>query len=351
MQLSVLSVAYPLAPVAPWVAGGAEQVLLKLDHAMQREGHRSLVVACSGSQIAGELIEAAPLPAVLDDRAIAAAQHAYSELIEGVLDREQIDIVHIHGIDFHRYLPKPGPRVLVTLHLPLDWYASEVLSPTRPRTWLHCVSAAQDATRPSGARFLSPIDNGVDVDLPPGRQGGEFALFLGRICWEKGVHIAIESARLAGVPLVVAGTVFPYTDHMRYFSEQIAPNLNGNCRYIAWVDPAKKVELLRDARCLLIPSLVEETSSLVAREALAAGTPVVAFPRAALAEIIDHGRTGFLADTPRSMAEAIDACSTIDPAVCQDVARRRFPLNRMVSKYLSLYQQIAGGRLDDFCRQ
>lgn len=351
MQLTVLSVAYPLAPVAPWVAGGAEQVLLKLDHAMQREGHRSLVVACSGSQITGELIEAGPLPAVLDDGAKAAAQHAYSELIEGVLGREKIDLVHMHGIDFHRYLPKPGPGILVTLHLPLDWYPSEVLSPARPATWLHCVSAAQYATRPARARFLPPIDNGVDVELPPGKQGGEFALFLGRICREKGVHMAIESARLASVPLVIAGTLFPYPDHIRYFSEQIAPNLDRNCRYVARVDPARKAELLRDARCVLIPSLAEETSSLVAREALAAGTPVVAFPRAALVEIIDHGRTGFLADTPKSMAEAIDSCSTIDPAVCQDVARRRFPLSRMISQYLGLYQQIADGRLNDFCRR
>lgn len=351
MQLTVLSVAYPLAPVAPWVAGGAEQVLLKLDHALQQEGHRSLVVACSGSQIAGELIESGPLPTVLDDGTKAAAHHVYSELIEGVLGGEKIDIVHMHGIDFYHYLPKPGPGVLVTLHLPLDWYPSEALSPTRAATWLHCVSAAQDAKRPPGARFLPPIDNGVDVDLPPGQQGGEFALFLGRICREKGVHMAIEGARLAGVPLVIAGTVFPYTDHIRYFSEQIAPNLNENCRYIAGVDPAKKAELLRNARCVLIPSLAEETSSLVAREALAAGTPVVAFPRAALAEIIEHGQTGFLAGTPQSMAEAIEACSTIDPAVCQNVARRRFPLNRMISQYLSLYQQIADGRLNDFRRQ
>ncbi len=347
MALTVLSVAYPLAPVAPWVAGGAEQVLLKLDSALKERGHRSLVVASAGSQIAGELIEGCPVPQVLDDGAKAAAHQEYSELIEWVLSREKIDIVHMHGIDFHHYLPKPGSSVLVTLHLPLAWYPRETLLSTRPATWLHCVSDAQHATRPASSRFLPPIDNGVDVDLPPLTHKGEFALFLGRICPEKGVHLAIESARIAGVPLVIAGAVFPYKDHLRYFSEHIAPSLNETCRFIGDVGPHKKAELLRKARCVLIPSLAAETSSLVAREALAAGTAVVAFPRAALAEIIEDGRTGFLADSPQSMAEAIKACSTIDPAVCQDVARRRFPLKRMISRYLGLYQQIADGRLND----
>lgn len=347
MTLTVLSVAYPLAPVSPSVAGGAEQVLLKLDRALQQEGHRSLVIACSDSEVAGELIETGLLPAILDEPAKAAAQHDCAGVIARVLDREKVDIVHMHGIDFYRYLPMPGPRVLVTLHLPLEWYPRGTLSPSRPGTWLHCVSTAQHATTPAGARFLPPIDNGVEVDLPPKKPNGEYALFLGRICREKGVHLAIESAQLAGVPLIIAGTVFPYPDHISYYSQAIAPKLNENCRHVAAVGPAEKAELLRNARCVLIPSLAEETSSLVAREALASGTPVVAFPRAALAETIDHGRTGFLADTPQAMAEAIEACSAIDPAVCQDVARRRFPLKRMIAQYFRLYEEIAGGRLSN----
>jgi glycosyltransferase involved in cell wall biosynthesis len=92
---------------------------------------------------------------------------------------------------------------------------------------------------------------------------------------------------------------------------------------------------------VLIPSLAPETSSLVAREALACGTPVVAFPNGALSETVEHGRTGFLVETVEAMAEAIKAAGSIDPAFCREVARERFSLARMTSRYLDLYARLA----------
>jgi len=345
VRLTVLSVAYPLAPVARSVSGGAEQVLLQLDRALQQAGHRSLVIACPGSQISGELIESRPVAAVIDEGAQNEARRAHADFIRQVLAGETVDLVHMHGVDYHCYLPDAGPAVLVTLHLPLNCYPAEALVPTRPRTWLHCVSQAQHATRPQDARFLPPIDNGVEIPAAIRRKHGAYCLFLGRICPEKGVHLAIAAAKLAGLPIVIAGTIFPYPEHLDYFSKQVEPQLDENCRFISSASPETRLELLENARCLLVPSLIEETSSLVSREALAAGTPVLAFRRAALAELIENGRTGFLVDSAEEMANAIDWCQAIDGHVCQEFARRNFPLEKMTGEYLRLYEQIASSEI------
>jgi glycosyltransferase involved in cell wall biosynthesis len=97
---------------------------------------------------------------------------------------------------------------------------------------------------------------------------------------------------------------------------------------------------------VLVPSLAPETSSLVAREALASGTPVVAFPNGALREAIDHGRTGFLVQDAAEMAEAIQACRSLDPETCRAVARERFDSRRMIAAYLDLYHRLAAPQPD-----
>jgi glycosyltransferase involved in cell wall biosynthesis len=168
-----------------------------------------------------------------------------------------------------------------------------------------------------------------------------FALFLGRICPEKGVHIAIDAAKRANVPLLIAGEVYPYVEHERYFREEIVPRLDHMRRFIRTAGFARKRRLLTAARCLLVPSLVPETSSLVAREAAACGTPVIAFRIGALPETVIHGRTGFIVDDEAAMAQAITEAGRIDPAVCRAVARERFSLERMTGRYLDLYHRLA----------
>ncbi|MFL6691188.1 MAG: glycosyltransferase family 4 protein [Alphaproteobacteria bacterium] len=341
MRLSVLHVAYPLAPVGPDTAGGAEQVLLQLDRALTEHGHTSYVIACGGSRVAGRLIAADPLPTRLDDEAKRQSQRAHARAIRSALQRFPIDLVHMHGIDFHAYLPPVGVPTLVTLHLPLSWYPPNALSSTRANMWLHCVSWAQHRSAPPNTYLLPAIENGVDVDSFALRRKRNFALFLGRICPEKGVHLAIEAAERARMPLVIAGQVFGYDAHQKYFEEQVQAKLSRRCRFVGPVGPSAKRKLLAMARCVLIPSLAEETSSLVAREALAAGTPVIAFARGALAETIEHGRTGFLVSGTGDMAAAIPDARTLNPEHCRADARRRFPLSRTIDQYLALYRSLS----------
>src|SRR3954454_20373589 len=117
-------------------------------------------------------------------------------------------------------------------------------------------------------------------------------------------------------------------------------------RFLRAIGLARKRRLLSAARCLLVPSLAPETSSLVAMEALACGTPVVAFPSGALVDIVEEGRTGFLVKDEREMAEAIDAAGSLNPAACRESAKRRFSLERVVKQYFELYLNLARDQID-----
>lgn len=342
MKLTILNVAYPLAAVRPDTAGGAEQIVAALDAALTAAGHRSIVLARRGSSVQGELIETPEPGGVFDSDSQNKAQAQYRTIIEALLHRRKIDLIHLHGIDFDRYLPPPGLPVLVTLHMPLAWYPSQALRPSRPRTHLHCVSPSQQRSVPPAAGFLPTIENGVAVDRLALQIGKRRFLFaMGRICPEKGLHLAIDAARRAGVPLLLAGQIFPYPDHQRYFREALVPRLaSGGVRLIGPMAPGRKRRLLTAARCLLVPSLAPETSSLVAMEALACGTPVIAFRAGALPDIIEDGKTGFLVDNVEEMAEAVKNIETLDPHFCRKTARERFSAATMTAQYLALYEKL-----------
>jgi hypothetical protein len=283
MGLTVLNVAFVFAPVGPDTAGGAEQVLAALDRALVAAGHRSLVVACAGSKTAGELLATEMLPAQFTEELRRRAQRAHRARIRDALRQWPVDLVHCHGHDFADYLPPPNVRTLVTLHLPVDHYPGEALAEHRPRRYFNCVSASQRRSFPANDAMLPEIPNGVPVaELQSGHAKRKFVLALGRICPEKGFHDALDAAALARTPLLLAGHVFPYPDHLQYFAENIQPRLGPQARFLGNLGLRRKRRFLTAARCLLMPSQIAETSSLGAMEAMACGTPVIAFPVGAL---------------------------------------------------------------------
>ncbi len=344
MALTVLSVAYPLAPVGEDSAGGAEQVLALLDLALTQRGPQSIVVASDGSSVTGTLVKTPGVKGVLDAGARAFVWEEHRKAIARALQGWHIDLVHMHGVDFYRYLPPPGIPVLVTLHLPPGWYPPQVFHLDRPRTYLHCVSAAQERTCPPDAKLLPPIGNGVPVEhLRMSAHKRGWAMTLGRICPEKGFHIALDAAKAAHVPLLLAGEVYRYPEHEHYYRKEIVPRLDAKRCFIGGIGFERKRRLLSAARCLLVPSLAPETSSLVAMEALACGTPVVAFPAGALTEIVEDGKTGFIVHDEKEMGDAIHAAAGLNPEACRRAARERFSADRMVAQYLDLYEALCSG--------
>ena len=336
----VLSVAYPFTALGPAAAGGAEQVLSTVESSIAVDGYESVVVAHAASQVSGTLVGVDVPEGVLTLAVRAEVERRCQRGIDLAFARFPIRLVHMHGIDFHCYrLPEDVP-VLVTLHLPLAWYPSTLWAlPARVR--LQCVSESQRRTSPPEHRErLAVVGNGVPLPPPTRHRKGRFALILSRICSEKNLHVALDAARMAGIGVILAGEVFPYPEHLRYFDVEIRPRLGPGVRYIGPVGGEAKQRLLARASCLLLPTLAEETSSLVAMEAIAAGTAVVALPSGAIPEIVDDGRTGFLVRDVHAMADRLKRLDAINPAVCRAIARKRFSAQTMVERYLSLYEDL-----------
>lgn len=343
MTLNVLLVAYPFAPVGPAAIGGAEQVLSELDHGLIEAGHRCSVIACNGSSVRGAFISCGPQSEWLDATQQSYMRARVRRLIEHVLRSEAFDLVHFHGVDFHHYLPRTQRPLLATLHLPARLYSREIFAESSDSLFLHCVSRSQHRTCPNSGRLLPPIANGVRLDhFIPRYEKQDYLLAMGRICPEKGYHLALEAAHAAGVPLLLAGRVFPYPEHLKYFEERLVPLLDDRRRFIGPVGPAERARLLADARCLVIPSLIEETSSLVAMEALASATPVIATGQGALPEVIANGRTGILVNDLAEMVAAIRLVDAIDPRTCRQEAESRFSARDTFKRYVSLYQHLVG---------
>jgi glycosyltransferase involved in cell wall biosynthesis len=339
-MLTILNVAYPFAPVGPDSVGGAEQVLSQLDQALTLAHHRSIVVACEGSRVSGKLY-ATPIPPGPISPAIRKEVHDrhFATICRALADWP-VDLVHMHGIDFEEYLPPDSRPTLVTLHLPLEWYSRAIWQLNRRRTWMHCVSASQRSCATAGP-LLGDIENGVADSFFKARHARRnFTIALGRICPEKGFHLALEASARAGVPCLIGGQVFPYPEHQRYFDRELCPRFDREARFLGALGFRRKRRFLASARCLLVPSLAAETSSLVAMEALACGTPVIAFASGALPNIVQHGKTGFIVRDVDEMAEAIHAVDSLRADDCRSTARRRFSLDRTISKYFVLYEEL-----------
>lgn len=347
MPLTVLSVAFACAPVGPRAVGGAEQILTELDSALAAAGHTSLVLACEGSQAMGKLF---PVPLLrrglydTDSRLWSKGQR--QAILDRILATRHVNVVHMHGLDFYEYrLPHDMP-VLVTLHLPISWYPPQIWANVPSNFQFQCVSETQRRSCPPELRGVPVVHNGVS--LPASTQTkGDFAIALGRICPEKNQHAALEAGFLSSTRVMLGGQVFPYQDHRAYFYEKVVPLLRQRGagvrhEFLGPLRSPRKQQLLSRARCLLHPTLAPETSSLVAMEALAAGTPVIAYPSGALPEIVDDGVTGFLVDSVEAMAEAIHYAHQIRPEDCRAAARQRFSRECMIQDYFQLYSDLTG---------
>jgi glycosyltransferase involved in cell wall biosynthesis len=341
MPFTVLSVAYPLTPVGPDAVGGSEQILTSLDIALTEAGHRSLVVACEGSETAGELVATPRWDGELNEEVRRWAQTQHYIAIRQALEKYHVDFIHMHSLDWHQYTPDPGIPLLATLHLPPDWYPDFIYDWDRPRTYLNCVSQAQLAAAPGGPVPKFVVENGVPISrLRTHVNKRNYVLALGRVCPEKGLHIALDAARRADVPMILSGGVYKYESHVQYFEHEIKPRLNGRRKFTGPAGLDRKRRLMAGAKCLLVPSLVAETSSLVTMEAFACGTPVIAFNTGALPEIVDHGLTGFIVNSEEEMAAAIGRVGEIDREECRRVARVRFSAARMARDYMALYERL-----------
>jgi len=342
--MNVLYIGFPLLPIDDATCGGAEQVLSVLERAMHARGHRTAVAAADGSRCTGELLPTGP-PAETPDQ-LAQRERAQWDAIRQALRRRALepDIIHDHSGGFWQHAHEIDMPVLATLHLPRRMYAPELFDDLPANVFFNCVSQSQAQAFPDLPGFVGVVENGVDLErFPLQNQKDDFVLWLGRICEEKGPHLAIAAARQAGVRLVLAGDVYPFSYHQEFWEREIAPAIDGAAvSFIRQPSFTLKLDLLQRAQAVLIPSVVDETSSLVALEAMACGTPVIAFRRGALPQLVADDETGFIVDSVAEMAHAISRAPQIDPAACREHVATRHSFAATVDGYERLYEEVVG---------
>jgi glycosyltransferase involved in cell wall biosynthesis len=344
--VNVLYVAYPMLPVSEASCGGAEQMLWALEAEMARRGHGTVVAACEGSQVAGKLLATGAAPAEMDAFEAREAEHEVSVLKSLAANTEApFDLVHDKGGSFWRRAAEVDAPVLATLHLPRSFYPADAFEAPPPNLFFNCVSQAQWRTFAGVPQVLGAIANGIRLEYfpPPREEREDYLLWVGRICPEKGTHIAIEVARRAGMPLVIAGDVYPFSFHQAYFEREVRPHLEGRNASVFYAGAprfSEKLRLLRRARALLVTTLAEETSSLVAMEASACGTPVLAFGRGALPEVVSEDVTGFIVHTAEEMVKAVASADRLSRKAARKYAEQHYSARLMAAQYEQAYRSV-----------
>jgi glycosyltransferase involved in cell wall biosynthesis len=193
-----------------------------------------------------------------------------------------------------------------------------------------------DADRSPDLDYLATVHHGIDLDAFPAGAAGDDLVVFGRIHPDKGTADAIEIARRTGRRVVICGPIHD----AEYFAERVEPHIDGDrVSYLGSVGPDERARVLGGAAVLLHPIYFDEPFGLSVVEAMACGTPVVAYRRGSMSEVIDDGVTGFAVEDQDAAVAAIDPATALDRDVVRQTARRRFGVERMVGEYLAVYEQ------------
>lgn len=347
--LRIALVAPPWLPVPPDGYGGIEQVVYLLAREMEAHGHDVTVFARQGSSSELNVVALAPesWQQHLGSRDQGARECLHLYRAYEMIRRRAFDLVHDHtgfaGIMLGGALRLALP-VIATLHGDLTEAEGELLTALQERVGLVAITASQQA-QVASVRWAGVVHNAVDTSgLEVGREKDCYLVQLARITPDKGQHVAIEVARMVGRPLVLAGKVDPHGED--YFREAVEPHLGDNVRWIENVSGREKAQLLARARAMIFPLQWAEPFGLAMVEAMASGTPVVAFRQGSAPELIEEGITGFLGDYPDDLAEAVERVHEIDPDRCARNARDRFSQKRMGEGYEAIYRNAVNRARD-----
>ncbi|MEU7143919.1 glycosyltransferase family 4 protein [Nocardia sp. NPDC046473] len=329
-------IAPPWVPIPPPAYGGTEAIVDNLARGLTALGHdvRLFTVGESTCPVRRSyLFEDAFTPIGVAVPEAAHVLAAYAEL-------DDVDIIHDHTALGPLIGPRPdGPPVVSTCHGPFDPMNSRNIAHFADRVAVVAVSRDQQRSA-APIPIAAVIHHGIDLDAYRyGPGGGGFLLFVGRMCSAKGVHRAVEFAQKAERKLVIV-TKIREAEERQYYEEQVRPLLGPDDPEPRELGLRDRVELMRAADALINPIDWPEPFGLVMAEALACGTPVLAFPSGAAPEIVEHGRTGFLCSDTDSMIEAIEQAPTIDRRACRAAAEQRFDMHRMARDYADLYRRI-----------
>jgi glycosyltransferase involved in cell wall biosynthesis len=328
-----------LGPVAwrtpPLHYGPWEQVTSLLAEGLTARGVDVTLFATLDSVTSGKLDGVCPR-GYADDPSLDGRVQEAMHVAHALSRSGEFDLVHSHldwlPLAFAGHCRAP---LLTTVH----GFSGAGILPAYVRARSSYVSIS-DADRSPELDYVATVHHGIDFGaFPFSPAGGSRLISFGRVHPDKGTHTAIEIARRAGMPLTICGIV----QDERYFEEEVAPKVDGEqVRFLGSVGPERRAEVLGGGAALLHPIAFDEPFGLSVVEAMACGTPVVAYRRGSMTEVVDQGVTGFRVDTLGEAVAAVARVATIDRAGCREQARRRFGVERMVENYLRVYRRMSG---------
>ncbi|WP_459618352.1 glycosyltransferase family 4 protein [Bordetella sp. 2513F-2] len=342
MKIAQIAPLYEAVP--PRLYGGTERVVAHLTDALVALGHDVTLFASGDTCTRGRLVPVRDQALRLDPAPLKSDVASHLAMLYEVRARAaEFDVLHFHVDLLHFPLfEEMAGRTLTTLHGRLDLKDL----PEAYRRWpdypLVSISESQREPLPS-ANWIGTVHHGMDPApyRPPARPRGDYLAFLGRISPEKRPDRAIMIARQAGMPLKIAAKVD--AADQAYFRQAIEPLLDDPLvEFIGEIGDHQKSEFLGNARALLFPIDWPEPFGLVMIEAMACGTPVIAWRQGSVPEVLEEGVTGFIVDDIEQAAAAVERAGWLDRRRVRSVFERRFTATAMAGRYLRLYRQLQG---------
>jgi glycosyltransferase involved in cell wall biosynthesis len=336
--MHVAMVAPPYFNVPPDAYGGIETVVADLVDALVGRGHEVTLIGAGGHATKAQHFITTYDIGPADRLGEAMPEMVHAAKVASILDDLDVDVIHDHTMAGPLMARGRLTPTVVTAHGPVTGDPGEYYAALGDTVQFVAISDAQRSSAPD-LPWVATVHNAIRAEsFPFVARKDNYALFLGRFHPEKAPHLAIDAARAAGLPIILAGKCSEPIERA-YFSREIEPRTGKDVTIFGIADAAAKRQLLSRASCMLFPICWDEPFGLVVIEAMACGTPVVALRRGAVPELIVDGKTGIIVSDPADMPAAIARARLLDPAACRRHVETSFTVEVMARGYEGVYRQ------------
>lgn len=346
MRIAILSSNVERVPPSGY--GGTELVVSLLTEELIGRGHDVTLFATGDSVTAGKLVSVSDHPLRSNVEAVRRWQAFDIRLLMRLKETAgDFDIVHNNmGWQALPWLDQLGIPVLTTNHNPIKQYCAPIYMEYKHLPFVAISEAYKRLNMPDDLNYVSTIYNGIDVEnfQMNGIEKRQYLLFIGRLCEDKGTERAINIAKKLNLPIVLAGKV-DMADQV-YFEKHVKPHLNSrSVRFVGEVNHDQKVDLYKHAIATVYPIGFDEPFGLVMAESLASGTPVMAFDRGSVREVLSDGVTAIIGKDEDELIGRFQQLTSIKPESCRQRVHAMFSKSRMVDEYEVLYEKLVGGKV------
>jgi glycosyltransferase involved in cell wall biosynthesis len=334
--MHIAMVVPPYFSVPPAAYGGIEAVVADLVDALVGRGHKVTLIGAGSHATRAQRFHKTSNVGLADQLGEVMPELVHAAKVGTILDALDVDVIHDHTMAGPLMARGRLTPTVVTAHGPVTGDFRELYLALADTVQLVAISDAQRSIAPDLA-WSATVHNAVRSDTFPFRAAkDDYVVFLGRFHPDKAPHLAIDAARAAGLPIVLAGKCSEPLERA-YFTREIEPRTGSDVTIYGIADAAAKRRLLSRAACMVFPVCWEEPFGMVVIEAMACGTPVVALRRGSVPELIVHGRTGIVVDDPDDLPAGILLAREVESAACRKHVESNFTVEVMAEGYEDVY--------------